>query len=99
MDLLEALNFVQSVTGPTQEYGHKLDLVLAHGLSIFNVQIIDPVFSDHISVLFDFNLPCPSVKPPAPAHLCCSLKPSTAAQFASVFKKDHESMSRPSMRS
>lgn len=70
LDLIDAFNLVQHVTGPTQEHGHMLDAVLSHNLTILNVQVCDAVFSDHMPVLFDFNLPCHSFKPAAPVRHC-----------------------------
>lgn len=85
IDVLEAFNFVQHVAGPTQERGHTLDLIISHGLPIFNVQVCDAVFSDHMPVLFDFLLPGQSL-PGAPVRYGRRLKPSSAADLASVFR-------------
>ena len=49
-------NLVQSVAGPTQEHGHTLDLVLSCGLPVFNIDVCNTVFSDHMPVLFDISL-------------------------------------------
>lgn len=57
LDVLDSFNLSQSVRGPTQERGHTLDLVLSYGLSIFNLEICDAVFSDHMPVLFNFVPP------------------------------------------
>ena len=94
LDLADAFNLVQYVSGPTQEHGHTLDFVLSHSLPISNVQVCDAVFSDHMPVLFDFNLPCHSLKPCAPVrHM---LKPSTSAQFSSAFFAENQLDTRPS---
>ena len=52
----------------------------------------DAVFSDHMPVLFDFNLPCHSLKPCAPVRHCHS----TTAQFSSVFFAENQLDTRPS---
>ena len=39
LDLADAFNLVQYISGPTQEHGHTLDLVLSHNLPISNVQV------------------------------------------------------------
>lgn len=85
LDLTDAFNFLQYVSGPTQEHGHTLDLVLSYGLPIFNIKVYDVVFSDHMPVLFDVTLPCHNVKSHSPVRHCPVLKPSTAAQFSSAF--------------
>lgn len=63
-----------------------LDLVLTHGLSVNNLEILDAVFSDHMPVIFDINLPCVMTKSCcAPVRQCRVVNPSTAARFAEAF--------------
>ncbi len=95
-DLIDAFNFVQYVSRPTQEHGHTLDLVLSHDLPILNVQVRDAVFSDHMPVLFDFNLPCHNFKLCFLVRHGHTLKPSTAAQFSSAFFAKNQFNTRPS---
>lgn len=71
---------MQSVSGPTQERGHTLDLVLSHRLSVFNLEIWAS-FSNHTPVLFEVALSCNTVEPCTPARRCHILNPSTAAHF------------------
>ena len=52
LSLIDSFNLVMSVSGPTQEQGHTLDLVLSYGLPVFNLETCDAVFSDHMPVLF-----------------------------------------------
>lgn len=85
LNLIDAFNLVQSVSAPTHEHGHTLDLVLSYGLPVCNVEIFDAVFSDHIPILFEFSLPCNIVKQCAPDRIHCMLKPSTATQFLTAF--------------
>lgn len=66
LEVVDAFNLAQCVTGPTQEHGHMLDLVLSHDLFIFNVQVCDAVFSYNMPVLFEFIMPCHTAKPGAP---------------------------------
>lgn len=42
--IIDSFNLVQSVTGPTHERGHTLDLVLSYGLPVFNLEICDAFF-------------------------------------------------------
>ncbi len=58
LNLIDSFNLVQSVSGPTQERGHTLVLVLSYGLSVFNLEICDAAFSDHMPVLFEVALAC-----------------------------------------
>lgn len=46
LNLINSFNLVQSVTGPTHEHGHTLDLVLSYGLSVCECETIDNGFSD-----------------------------------------------------
>ncbi len=68
-----------------QEKGQTLDLILLYGLPVLNVQVGDAVFSDHMPVLFHCNVPRQTLKLCTTARKCLFLKPSTAAQFSSVF--------------
>ncbi len=67
LSLIDSFNLVQSVSGPTQERGHTLDLVLSFGLPVFNLEVCDAAFSDHMPVLFEVALACNTVKPRAAA--------------------------------
>jgi len=62
LNLVDSFNLVQSVSGPTQERGHTLELVLSYGLPVLNLEICDAFFSDHMPVLFDVTLACETVK-------------------------------------
>ncbi len=81
LNLIYSLNLVQSVTGSTQQHGHTLALVLSYGLPVFNIEACDAVFSDHVPVLFETSLSCPTVKPFATVHCCCKFNPFTAVDF------------------
>lgn len=56
LDLIEAFNLTQHVTGLTQVHGHSLDLVLSYGFSVDNVSVEEAVFSDHCLVIFEMSL-------------------------------------------
>lgn len=86
LNLLDAFNVLQSVTGPTHKYGHTLDLVLSYGLPVYNLQIYDAIFSDHMPVLFETSLPCniTTCGPPTASRM---FKPSSAVQFSTAFNK------------
>ncbi len=86
--LIDSFNLVQSVSGPTQERGHTLDLVLSFGLPVRNLEICDAVFSDHMPVLFDIALACNTVETRAAIRPCRIINPSTAVKFTSVFSQN-----------
>ncbi len=86
LNLIDSFNLVQSVSGPTQERGHTLVLVLSYGLPVFNLEICVAAFSDHMPVLFEVALACnTTVKSAAAARRCRIINPSTAAQFSTAF--------------
>lgn len=43
-------NHVQSALGPIHERGHTLHLVLSCGLPVFNLEVWEAFFSDHMPV-------------------------------------------------
>lgn len=88
LNIIDSFNLVQSVTGPTHERGHTLDLVLSYGLPVFNLEICDAFFSDHMPVLFEATVCCQTVKPRAAARTCRVINPSTAAYFSTAFSQN-----------
>ena len=62
-DILQEFNLMNHVTCATHTAGHTLDLVITRMTSsvVMNVTSND-IISDHLSVLFDFNLITPSKK-------------------------------------
>lgn len=89
LSLIDSFNLVQSVSGPTQECRHTLDLVLSFNLPVFNLEVCDAALSDHMPVLFEVALVCNTVKPRAAAQRCRIINPSTAVQFSAVFSQTH----------
>lgn len=85
LKLIDSFNLTQFVSGPTQNHGHTLDLVLSCSLPILNIEIKKAVFSDHAPILFDVSLPYNTAKQCAPPCLCRMIKPATAAQFSETF--------------
>lgn len=72
------------MSGSTQEQGHIFDVVLSPGTPIFNLEVYDAVFSDHIPVLFHVTFACYRTKPCAADGNLCIINPSTAPQFLSL---------------
>ena len=70
LNIIDSFNLVQSVLGPTHEHDHTLDLVISYGLPVLNLEVCDAFFSDHMPVLFEAAVCCPTVKPCAAAHRC-----------------------------
>ena len=87
-NLIDYFNLVKSVSGPTQEQGHTLDIVLSYGLPVFNLETCDTVFSDHMSVLFEAALASDTFKPCTAARRCRIINPSTAVQFSVAFSQN-----------
>ena len=87
LNLIDSFNLVQHVSGPTQEHGHTLELVLLYGLPVLNLDICDTVISDHMPVLFEVALACnrPTVKAAAAARSCRVINLSTAARISAAF--------------
>ncbi len=50
--LIDSFNLVQSVSGPTQERGHTLNLVLSFGLPVRNLEICDSVFWPYACIVW-----------------------------------------------
>ena len=57
LNLIDSFNLKQSVTAPTHEKSHTLDLVLSHGLNVCISEIYDVPISDHLPVMFTLTLP------------------------------------------
>lgn len=87
LNLIDSFNLVQSVLGPTHVQGHTLDLVLSFGLPVYNLEVCEVYFSDHMPVLFEATVCFNSVKPPAAVRSCRVINPSTAAHFSSAFSQ------------
>ena len=63
IDLYEAFNLTQHVNGPTHKLGHTLDLVLTHGVSLDNLDIVEFPPSDHKAIFLHTMLPPPDPLP------------------------------------
>lgn len=53
LNIMESFNFIQLVSGPTQNKGHTLNQVFSHGLNTGTICTEDVYVSDHKCVLFD----------------------------------------------
>lgn len=56
------------MAGPAHACGHTVNLVSSYSLLVLNLMILDAVFSDHKSVLFDIVLSTGCVKNHAPEY-------------------------------
>lgn len=54
-------------------------------LSVFNLEICDQAFSDHMTVLFDITPVCQIANTCAPAQPCLMIYPSIAVQSKAAF--------------
>lgn len=57
ISLVDSFDFTQAVNGATHKQRHTLDLVLLHGISIRELEILELSFSDHMPVIFTCLLP------------------------------------------
>ncbi len=64
LDTLDSVGLVQLVTGPTHRVGHTLDLVITHADKPFvnEIELTDPLISDHLAILFNARLPKPPLQ-------------------------------------
>ena len=85
LNLIDSFNLKQSVTAPTHEKGHTLDLVLSLGLNVCISEICDVPISDHLPVMFTLTLPGAQASTRAPARRLRALNPLTASQFSVAF--------------
>ncbi|XP_058653551.1 uncharacterized protein LOC131553157 [Onychostoma macrolepis] len=83
--LMDSLNFIQSVTGPTHQKGHTLDLVFSRGFPVNNLDLCDAVISDHCPVIFDSVLSCTLPKSYHPPRYFRCFNSSTAKSFNDVY--------------
>lgn len=61
LNVIDSFNLPQFVSGPINEQGHTLDLVLFYGLFVFILMVCEPVFPDHSPIFFDISLLCKPV--------------------------------------
>ncbi len=87
MSLMDSLNFVQSVSSPTHNRSHTLDLVLTRGFSVHICEIFDAGISDHYPVVFE---PVISYDQPIlsrPVHYSRAFHANTALEFCESYSK------------
>merc|ERR1711984_9939 len=63
LSLLDSMDLVQHVTGPTHKKGHTLDLVITKGLVTTITSVIPPTISDHACILFTIEIQAITQKP------------------------------------
>ena len=58
--LLESLNLIQHVSGPTHRDGHSLDVIITHeDLKISDITTPHTISPDHFTILFSVDIPRP----------------------------------------
>ncbi len=82
----DLFNLTQSVTGPSHDKEHTLDLVLSYGFCITIREICDMGISDHLPVLFTVVVHKSEISTYASARSVRAINPLTASQFSSVSK-------------
>ena len=83
--LLDSFSLRQSVTDPTHEKGHILDLVISFGLKVTVNEICAMSVSDHSPILFTAFAPCSAHTRAVSKRLSRAINPSTAGHFSTVF--------------
>ena len=91
LNIIDSFNLQQSVSGPTHEKGHTLDLVLSSGLNILNTDIFMIGVSDHSMIVFEALLPPPTPTPLPSHHLTRSINPTTATIFSDTLMRSYSS--------
>ena len=91
--LMDSFNLMQSVTAPTHQKGHTLDLVLSSGCTVSNIEIRDVGVSDHFMILFDSMICCSPVSPPKPYSSARAINSTTATTFSNTFMLSHAPIS------
>lgn len=87
LNLIDLFHLVQSVTGPTHEHGHTLDLVLSYGLAVCHLEITDTGFSNHKSVAFKISLTYPVGKSCMSPRRCRTMNSETIDDFCSLYNE------------
>lgn len=86
-NLTDSLDFTQVVNGPTHKQGHTLDLVLLHGISICELEILDLSFSDHMPVTFTCSFPNEVTKTQRVSQQIRTFSPSSSDSFSFIFNE------------
>ena len=86
LNLMDSFNLTQSVSVPTHEKGHTLDLVLSYGLNVQITEVCHIPLSDHFPVLFSFSLLAPPAVDSAPVRRLRAFNSSTPLQFSTAFR-------------
>lgn len=74
-EIIDSFDRVQCALGPTHERGHTLDLVLSCGLPVFNSEVWEAFFSDHMPVFwYCFRLLCAVAQLTLPLLLASQLR-------------------------
>lgn len=86
-DILDCFNLTQSVTGPTHNKGHTLDLILSHGLPIppTKLSFLSSTISDHVPILFTVAIPSPPAINCTPVFRARTITQQTPSLFSDVF--------------
>ncbi len=88
-NLMDSLNFIQWVQGPTHTHGHTLDMVFTYGFSILDIQITHTGFSDHKSISFTASLPWRPVSTAVQTRWTRYFTANTVVEFASAYTSFH----------
>ena len=80
------MNFLNGVDGPSHVQGHTLDLILSHGISVFDTTICELNFSDHKPIIFSVPLVSQSIPMHEPVHWSRTLNSTSITNFSQMYK-------------
>ncbi len=84
---MDSLNIVQSVSSPTHNGGHTLDLVLTRGFSVHICEIFDTGISDHYPVVFEPVISYDQTILSRPVHYSRVFHANTALELCESYSK------------
>lgn len=82
---------------PTHVRGHTLDLVLSHGLSVKDIELLDSIFSDHKTVFFNVFHPFQLIGPTSVIHQSRKIDSLTQDNFNMLFETVYNSVFQNSL--
>lgn len=97
ISLIHSFDFRQFVTGPTHVRSHTLDLVLSHGVSVKDIEVLDTNFSDHKTVFFNVFHPFQLIGPTSVIRQSRKIDFLTQDNFNMLFETVYNSVFQNSL--
>lgn len=96
-NLMDSFDFIQMINSPTHKQSHTFYLVLLHGISIRDLEILDLSFSDHMPVIFTCSFPNGVSKTMRLSQQIRTFTSSSSDDFTVLFKEACQSYSLDSL--